>query len=130
MTPSADRDGGGRFGHVGAVRDAVAAVPLALVQRPVGVGQQVGGDWPVPGVQVAQPRLAVTGECCQRAWAMARRMRSAAASAPARSVSGSSTVNSSPPTRAPRSVGRRVRWTIVATATMTESPAGWPKLSL
>ena len=80
--------------------------------------------WRGPGM-VATPALSVTVRG-SAAWTKAARTRSATGRRPMREQSGSTTANSSPPSRAARSDALVRRASASATVRSTASPAGWP----
>ena len=122
--------GGRARGHGDGDLDPVAAPGLGRVQGAVGLAQQLLGLDGVLG-SVAMPKLAVivpTREMSARS--IARRSFSASSSAPSRSVSGSSSRNSSPPKRAAKSLARMLAASSDPIAASTLSPRSWPCRSL
>src|SRR3954470_23965697 len=83
-----------------------------------------------PGSHVAQPALIVTRRPATGRLPTLARRRSAVASAPVSSTSGSRTRNSSPPQRPAKSSSRSTWTSRAATRASTASPRAWPCSSL
>ena len=103
--------------------DAVAARFLGEIERAVG-GADEAAPSPAWSGKVATPRLAVIWAVTAGTFSPSKlaRMVSAALRAPVLLVSGSRTMNSSPPQRPAKSLTRTLRRNVAAKVSSTSSP--------